>query len=304
MTHLIKRIYERIVFTVALVMTGASVVWFWRQQADIRSLHRELIRPALSGPAYATTQWPLPHAPGALWSKPPAQSRGSDWLYEVFTPPVIIYNRVAQSFEVASPHAPAKPVAAEPGLQLLSVKIEPYRLQLVGYFGKPGDYQAAFATPHSSETILARPGHRFETLALTLKSFDVRKVAIEGGAQGPVYEVAALAVLQDEIAGTEVVLDSRTRKLTDTPLAVFNRVGETDGARELHEGDTFSCDEAVYRVERIQLNPVEVVIARTSTSLTVPEMRSLRPVGQVTGKEALSKPLAPKPTTDVAAANP
>lgn len=304
MTHLIKRVYERIVFTVALVVTGASVGWFWRQQAGIRSLYREPIRPVLSGPAYAATPWPLPQAPLALWSKPPAQSRGSDWLFEVFTPPVIIYNRVAQSFEVASPHPPAKPVAAEPGLQLLSVKLEPYRLQLVGYFGKPGDYQAAFATPHSSETILAHPGHRFEPLGLILKSFDVRKVAIESGAPGPVYEVAALAVLQDEISGTEVVLDSRTRKLTDTPLAIFNVAGETDGARELHEGDIFSCDEAVYRVERIQLDPVEVVVARTSTSMPVPEMRALRPVGQVTGKEALAKPIAQKATTDVAAANP
>ena len=303
MTHLIKRVYERIVFTVALVTTGASVGWFWREQAVIRSLHREPIRPVLSGSPYAAMQWPLPQAPGALWSKPPAQSRGSDWLYEVFTPPVIIYNRVAQSFEVASPHTPAKPVAAEPGLQLLSVKLEPYRLQLVGYFGKTGDYQAAFATPHSSETILARPGHRFEPLGLTLKSFDVSKVAVEGGAPGPVYEVAALAVLQDEMAGTEVVLDSRTRKLTDTPLAVFNVAGEADGARELHEGDTFSCDEAVYRVERIHLDPVEVVVARTSPSLPVPEMRALR-VGRVTGKEAPPRPFATKASTDVAAANP
>lgn len=304
MTYLIKPVYERIVLAMALVAAVASVVWFWRQQAVIRILHREPIRPVLSGPAYAASQWPLPQAPGALWSKPPAQSRGSDWLYEVFTPPAITYNRVTQSFAIASSRPHSKPVAAEHGLQLQSVKLEPYRLQLVGYFGEPGDHQAVFTSPRTQETILARPGHRFEPLGLTLKSFDVRKVAVERGEPGPMYEVAAVAVLQDEIIDAEVVLDSRTRKLTDTPLAVFNRPGATDGPRELHEGDAFTSDDAVYRIERIQLDPVEVVVTRTSSGLLEPEMLILGPVGRVAGKQSPAKPLAAKSSTEVAAANP
>jgi len=300
MSHVIKSVYDKLVLIVALAALVLSVAWAWREQAGIRHLKHEATTPVLSGPAYAPTAWRLPETTVAAWPKAPAQSQGGGWLYEVFTPPVIYYNTAARSFAVSPPSLLAEPGVVVFGLKLLAVKLEPYRLQLMGYFGTPGDYLAAFVSPQSPETMLARAGRRFEQLGLTLKSFDVRKVAVESGEQGPVYDIAALAVLQDEQTGAEVVLDSRARKLTDTPLAVFWLAGAGGKSRDLHEGDAFADEDATYRIERIQLDPPEVVVARTTPGLPVPEMRVLRPSPQLAGKAAKPKPFAAQPAQGVA----
>lgn len=300
MSQLIQSAYDKILLTLAVSAVGLSVVWVWRQQDGIRYLQGEATAPALSGPAYAVTGWGLPGATVAVWPKAPSQSQGSGWLYEVFTPPVIYYNSLARSFAVSPPSTLTEPGVVVFGLELLAVKLEPYRLQLMGYFGAPGDYLAAFVSPQSPETLLARAGHRFDRLGLTLKSFDVRKVTVESREPGPVYDVAALAVLQDEQSGNEIVLDSRSRKLTDTPLAVFSVPGTAGKSRELHEGDTFADDGATYRIERIQLDPPEVVVARTTPGLPVPEMRVLRPAAPLAGKTTTTNPLAQQPAQGVA----
>ncbi len=303
MSHPIRHVYDPLLFAVALAAAGLSAGWVWRQQAGLRALQNEPVTPVLTGSAYVATGWPALEATAVVWPKAPAQSQGSGWLYEMFTPPVIYYNPDARSFAVTPPDALAAPEGTGFGLELLAVKLEPYRLQLLGYFGAPGDYLAAFVSPHSPETLLARTGRRFDLLGLTLKSFAVRTVAAESGAAGPVCDVAALAVLQDEQTGAEVVLDSRVRKLTDTPLAVFQLPGVPGPARELHEGDTFAGEGATYRIERIQLDPPEVVVARSAPGLPVPEMRVLRPAAQMAGN-AKPKALAPPPAGSVATTGP
>lgn len=300
MSQLIQRAYAKVLLALAVAAAGLSAGWLWRQQVTIRSLQHEATTPVLTGPAYASTVWRLPGSEVAVWPKAPAQSQGSGWLYEVFTPPVIYYNVAARSFAVTLPGILTEPGSVVFGLELLAVKLEPYRLQLLGYFGAPGDYLAAFVSSHSAETLLAREGRRFDQLGLTLKSFDVRKVTVESAEAGPVYDVAALAVLQDEQSGAEVVLDSRTRKLTDTLLAVFKLPGKTGKSQEVHEGDTFADDGATYRIERIQLDPPEVVVARTTPGLPVPEMQVLRPPARLAGKTAKPNPPAPQPAQGVA----
>jgi len=88
--------------------------------------------------------------------------------------------------------------------------------------------------------------------------------------------VAGVATLLDERTGTEVELDSRARKLTNTPMAVMKMAGRGK-PRELHEGDTWAEGEIAYRIERIQLEPAEVVVARNVPGLLLPELRTMRP---------------------------
>lgn len=302
MSQVIGSVYDKIVLAIAVAVIGMSAAWVWRQQAGIHTLQSVTANPVLSGPAYVVTGWRSTEAPVDAWAKAPAQTQGGGWLYEVFTPPLIYYNTVARSFAVTPPQLLATQSGSVMlGLELLAVKLEPYRLQLLGYFGAPGDYLAAFGSAHSSETLLARPGCRFDQLGLTLKSFDVRMVTLEHGEAGLVYDVAALAVLQDEGTGGEVVLDSRAHKLTDTLLAVFKLPGTAGKPCEMHEGDTFVDEGATYQVERIQLDPPEVVVARTTPGLPVPELQVLRPVAQRAGK-AMPKPVAPPPAHAVATA--
>ncbi len=172
------------------------------------------------------------------------------------------------------------------GLELIEVKLEPYRLQLAGYFGEPGDYVAVFVSSAQPETLLARRGRRLGQLGLTLQSIEVRKVEVANTDGLPVYDVAALAVLLDEKTGEEVVLDNRLRKLSDTPLAVLRLSAAGATPRTLHEGDSLADEAATYRVERIQLDPREVVVARQTPGLLPPETRVIRLVGREEGVAA------------------
>ena len=307
MNELIKSSYDKLLVALGAGLLAASGGWMWSQQGDLTRLRQESVAVELAGAAYAAAGLALPETKLTAWPKPAAQSHGSGWLYEVFTPPVIYYNTLAKSFTVTPPVNLADG-GAPFGLELLDVKFEPYRLQLVGYFGEPGDYLAAFVSPSQPETLLARSGRRFEQLGLTLKSFDVRKVEVAHTDAWPVYDVAALAVLFDEQSDAEVVLDSRARKLTDTPLAVLRLVAAGSVPRTLHEGDTFSDDTGTYRIERIQVDPPEVVVARQTPGLPLPETRILRPAGkdgaQIAGKPPAPKKLPATPKTGLATNGP
>ena len=302
MSQLIKTNYDKLLVAFAAAVLVASAGWMWSQQTDIARLRQQPVGADLTGAAYALSGLTAPETKAAAWPKPAAQSHGSGWLYEVFTPPVIYYNAQARSFAVTPPMHLAD--GGTPfGLELLDVKLEPYRLQLVGYFGGPDDYLAAFVSGEQPETLLARSGRRFAQLGLTLRSFDVKKVVVAHTDEWPVYDVAALAVLFDEKTGTEVVLDSRARKLTDTPLAVLRLPAAGGPPRTLHEGDTFADDTSTYRVERIQLDPPEVVVAKQTPGLPLPETRILRPAakeGGLAGKTAKGKKFPDPPKTGLA----
>ena len=297
MNQMIRNHFEKLLLALVTAGLAVSCLWLRQQQPGIRLLRMQPIAAQLSGSAYELSGLRLPEATTAVWPKAPAQSHGSGWLYEVFTPPVIYYNTLARSFTVTPPLYLAD--GGTPfGLELLSVKLEPFRLQLVGYFGGPNDYLAAFTSPSQPETLLAREGRHFERLGLTFKSFEVKKVVVEHNDTWPVYDVTGLAVLLDDKTGAEVVLDSRARKLTDTPLAVFKLLNGDGKPRELHEGDTFTDDTSTYRIERIQLEPPEVVVAKQTPGLPLPETRVLHPGAQVAGESAKPLPAVAKHLPD------
>ncbi len=302
MSQLLKTNYDKLLVAFAAALLAASAGWMWSRQPDVLRLHQQPAAAELTGAVHPLTAWTSPLAPPAAWPKPAPQSHGSGWLYEVFTPPVIYYHPQARSFAVTPPMHQAE--GGTPfGLELLDVKPEPYRLQLVGYFGGPDDYLAAFVSGEQPETLLARSGRRFAQLGLTLRSFDVKKVVVAHTDAWPIYDVAAFAVLFDEKTGAEVVLDSRVRKLTDTPLAVLRLSAAGGPPRNLHEGDTFADDTSTYRIERIQLDPPEVVVAKQTPGLPLPETRILRPAakaGGLAGKVPKGKKFPDAPKTGLA----
>ncbi|MBI5422619.1 MAG: hypothetical protein HZA32_00940 [Opitutae bacterium] len=269
---------EKTLALLALAGALASAAWWWQQQPTLRRLRAERVSAALVDAPYATAALPaLDAAPGA-WRKPTVQSSGGGWIYELFTPPVIYYHATARAFTVTPPTYLAEKNNLPFGLELLAVKREPFRLQLVGYVGAPGDIVAAFVSQQTPETLLARAGSRFEQLGLALRSFEVRKVNLAPGAEQPVYDVAGVATLRDERTGADITLDTRGPKLTDTPLAVLRVIADTKAKpRTLHVGDTFQQDDATFRVEHIQLDPPEVVVAKQTAGLPYPETRVLKP---------------------------
>jgi len=197
----------------------------------------------------------------ALWSAP-HPSGGTNPSSDLFDSPEILQ----------SPQIAAAKIEPTDRVELVAVKREPYRLQLVGYFGAMDNYTGTFVSPGSPETLFARVGHHFESLGLAL-----RKLGVETRAGPFGDEVTPVATLWDERTQQTITLVGRARLLTDTPLAILRLAPLPAKPREFRTGATFRDSDGEWFIERIQLNPAEVVIVRQSPAQPSPERQVLRP---------------------------
>ncbi len=279
---------EKIAVGAALAVVLAAAVWWWMQGPQLHAVRTEVVAVNLAGDTYERVKFRAPSGVPRAWSPPKPQSSGANWVYEVFTPPVIFYDGTTRSF-VVTPPGNLRDSGLPFGIELLDVRRELYRLQLLGYVGQPGDFKIAFVSPKFPETMLVRTGHRFEELSLTLRDFTVSKVDISDDPDHPVYEVAAIATLYDSETGTTITLDNRSRKFTEGAVAIL-RFGAAAKPREVREGDTMQDDNVTYRIERIQLDPPEVVVGKQIPGLPYPETRVLKP-GSSESTELEAKPI-------------
>lgn len=236
----------------------------------------------------------VPALTAVSWDEAPAQSRGREWLYDVFTPPVIYYNPRTSSFTVTPPenYAPvAAPTSDAPyDIELLAVRQEPYRIQLVGYVGASDNPIATFEIVDTGETVVGRPGRRFERQEFTLQSFDVRRVTTPAGEGMPVVENVAVAVVIDERSGREEILTNRERKMLPRLQATFRIKTFPGETRTVREGATIEAGGQVYLVTQLSLHPPQAVVSRRSRDALGPsESRTLQPPA---GPEAQSAPRA------------
>lgn len=279
MISFLKKFYHRFIFGLAVAGLALSCLWLWQQRAAVRRLRSMPVAVKLSGSRYEVARLLPPEPTDIVWPEPAAQSSGPDWIYEVFTPPAIYYNPRARRLTVAAPRL-LREEEAPLGVKLLAVHPEPFRIQLVGYIGASGDARAVMVSPNQPATYLVRAGERVAGMGLTLESFAVQKVLADHGPAGPVYEIAALAVVRDERTGVDVRLDSRARKYTDTPLAVLQSASGPGRVRELHAGEIFADESSSYRVERVSLDPPEVMVVRMTPGGPEPETQVLYPIHQ------------------------
>lgn len=303
MNRLIKTHWDKLLLALAVGAVTASSGWMWRQQPVLRRLHAQAAAGHLPPAPYAPGRLQSPGVAAGVWPDPPEPSRADGWRYEVFTPPVIYYDPSARSFTVTMPRSSTKE-AVPFGLVLREVKPEPFRLQLAGYYGGPGDYLVAFVSPDRPGIRLIRPGDRLEDLALWFTGFAVTKVRMPSNGAGPVYDVIACARLRDERTDTEVELDNRALKYTDTALAVCQPPGGGSEPCELRAGETFADDISTYRVERIQLDPPEVVVVKQTPGRPLPEVAILHPRTEseptITNEEAVAGSFPVRPPTGLA----
>ena len=223
----------------------------------------------------------IPAAPDAppvkteIWAAPVAQSRGRDWIYDTFTPPEIFYNARSRQFTVKPPSSLLDEDAQEAfGLELIAVRPEPFRLQLIGYVGGEGNWRGMFQNMATGQVFLASSGHRVPSLALTVRSLDVSAHPIRMGESMPTQQRVATAVVHDDRAGNDVTLTHRERVFTGTVFAFLAAPGQT-ASREVRAGDSFKIGEATYRIEKIETKPPTVEVVKESPTLSQPDRRTL-----------------------------
>ncbi|MDO8539543.1 MAG: hypothetical protein Q7S40_03820 [Opitutaceae bacterium] len=210
------------------------------------------------------------------WATPGPQSRGREWVFDAFTPPEIYYNARSKQFTVRPPSSLAEEEEEEFGIELVAVRPEPFRLQLIGYFGDEGRFLGTFENLLSGETFLAGPGRRMPNLAVSIKSLEVKPQPVAVGEGATSRQRVATAVVFDEKTKREVVLTHRERKFTGTVSAFIAAPGETT-TREVRPGDTFKMGEATFQIDTVQLTPPAIDVIKESPNLSQPDRRTLNP---------------------------
>ena len=211
------------------------------------------------------------------WAAPVAQTRGREWIYDTFTPPEIFYNARTKQFTVKPPSSLVDDDAPEPfGLELVAVKPEPFRLQLIGYAGGEGHWRGTFQIVKTGEVFLGTTGKSVPSLGLSIKSLDVSLQPVLQGDSMVTKQRVATAIVRDDKTGGDFTLTHRERAFTGTLFAFVAVTGETS-VREVRTGDLFNVGEATYRVEKVTLTPPSAEITKESPSLAQPDRQILLP---------------------------
>jgi len=283
--------YEKIVVGIALAVFLAVAT---KSGSRLNEIEENAARNPVEGitPApYEAETAQMPTIQTALWSEPQPRPRGEDWLYDVFTPPIIYYNRETGQFTVTPPQYAAPVIERDDGpfaLELLEVRQEPYRIQLRGYIGDEGAYIATFELLDTGETVIGREGKVFERAQFTLKSFEVRQTATNARGSMPVVDSVAVAVIHDHRTDREVTLTNRSLKMLPRLHAVFRITTGAGEKRTVREGGSIVVDGQTYQVVQLSLKPPQAVVSRRSAdSLGASETRVLLPVG-MSGGDAFS----------------
>ncbi len=269
---------EKIYLGLALLVVAGSAASFGtlvlRQE---RAVAVPLPAVQLNEEPYAAKAVAAPPVKVEAWSAPAPQSRGREWVYDAFSPPEIYYNSRSRQFSVKPPASLVEGDAAEPfGLELVAVRPEPFRLQLIGYVGAAGNWRGTFQNMRTGEVFLAAAGRRLPTLGLTIRSLDVGTQPVAVAESMTTRQRVASAVVRDEQAGREVTLTHRERVFTGTLFAFVAAPGQS-ATREVRTGDSFRLGEATYRIEKIEAMPPSVEVLKEAASLSQPDRRILLP---------------------------
>lgn len=292
---------DKILCGAALLLLLASAGWTLLQNSKLDALRNSA---AVNAPqsAYSPAGIDAPTVSTKTWPVAPSQTRGAEWIYDVFTPPEIYYSETTKQFSVTPPETGPVVVEKEQpfGVTLVSVKQDAFRLQLVGYVGGEGDYRGTFEDTLSGETGVGRTGKVFPKLGLTIKSFEVKRNKIITKESMPVYDTVATAVVVDTKTGEETTLTNKKRLIKGTPIAVL-KVGDAGETVEQKAGGTFTSGDATYTVVNVTAEPPSAEITKTSAAMKAPLTKTLTPalpVDAVPASPAASEhPATPAPAT-------
>lgn len=221
------------------------------------------------------------------WPDAAPQSRGRDWVYDVFTPPVIYYNQETGEFTVTPPafSGPVEDDKSPFDVELIAVRQEEYRIQLVGYIGNEGTPLGTFELVDTGGTVVGRAGRAFDREQFTIKSFEVRTLTTNSRESMPLIENVGVALIQDDRSGREETLTTRERKMLPRLQAVLRVRSNPPETRVVREGASIVVNGFSYLVTQLSLSPPQAVISRRAPdSIGASQTRTLVPAG--TGRPA------------------
>ena len=216
----------------------------------------------------------------STWNRPQSQSRGDDWIFDVFTPPVLYYNPASREFTVTPPELVASN-ARDPWkafeIELLEVRQRPYRLQLIGYASQDGDYVASFEYIPTGEVLLARAGKRLAEAGVKVLSFEVKQMEVEQEGSMPIFESVGVARLHDYESGEDIYLTNLETKIFSDLEAKVRSIDNGD-VYVVREGSQVELENGFYIIGDLSEDPQEAMVTKVS----------------IDGEKRLSKLLKPR----------
>ncbi|MCF3648597.1 hypothetical protein [Synoicihabitans lomoniglobus] len=267
--------------TVALMLAGlllasAIVVILWGERTVAQAKVRAPILQSGEGNGIPVAEHASFAPDDVIWSDPGSDAAGNTWIFELFTPPVIYYNRSTGRFTVTPPQALRRGpdsdddpfnnltelVAAEPfGVSLVGVSRQPFRLQLVGYAGEPGDYMGIFQNEETGEAFVARAPIEPPGLNLQVRTIEVRREDLVVPDSMPLREIVAVAEVWDAQTERRMRLSSAGWQWTEAPAALI-RVDGLPELQTVRSGDRVNAAGITFEIQSVGGLPESVTIRK------------------------------------------
>lgn len=274
-----NKFYDKILFVLGLLLLLGGV-GFYLTSSDQLSAD---IPPELAGPptgtSYAAVKISSIGGVAEEWVEPAAQSAGPEWIYDVFTPPIIYFDETTREFLPQPPRAPDLPPPF--GVELVEVKRDLYRLQLEGYLdapsGDPADATLIFANEETGAAVRGAVGMDNDEVGFSVVSFAVPREEVDG----LLRRVPTVTIFDKRIQREVVLTTIQNLYLEDSAVAVLEGTGEDRPRFEIESnGESFTIGSANFTVTDISFDNQSVTVKKTAPELEEPQERSLQARGE------------------------
>ena len=272
-----KNFYDKLLLLLAILALLGGVA-FYMLKAESPS--DEEARPSLQAAENPYDPIPVPDtvAEPASWPAPGAQSSGPDWVYDVFTPPMIYIDEDGNFI----PEPPRDPTKTEPyGLYLAEMEREPYRIQMQGFSGdrdKPEEAVLFFFDEERQLRFFIREGQTNEESEVEVLDFSIEREIDEDNN----VEVTAIATILDKRTGEEIELNDEERLLNPEMTLVFRSEEDPEVKVELtilpdDPVTRFTTSAGEFILQEINLEDRTVTVEKKATEVSEARTRTLSP---------------------------
>lgn len=283
----VSELLDKLVLLLAMLLftwVGVTAIFEVRKLDNISGQSRPLLSELkVNAPLYEAE---APQARRVVWEPAESQSRGEDWVFDVFTPPVIYYDPNSREFAVTPPSM--QPVNTQDdawtsfSLELLEVRLRPYKLQLVGYAGEAGSYVAYFENTATGALVLLREGQEDAELGVRLTAFQEQQIETVTEDDTPIVQNVGVAKLADYGSGQQVSLTNLETKMF-SELEAKVRLLPAGVIRFVEVGSRLELESGDYLIEDLSAQPQEAMITKISKD----------------GERRLTRSLTPAPVSDI-----
>lgn len=213
---------------------------------------------AVSTPAFAES---------IEWGQPSPQG-GANWIFDLFTPPVIYYDKETETFTVTPPFPDADSVEEPFALELVEISRVPFRFQLVSYAGARGNYLLTLENLKTGRDVFASPGETLAEFDIRIDGFNEMRAVAASSREGTTeaFDLVGEAIVIDQRSGKQYTLHHNHVTYLEAPVAEFL----TDSGDTIHlsAGESWSSPGVTYTVKTVDASAQTATVEKTSTDVS------------------------------------